>query len=400
MSNKRDSQDGISRRTFIQTSTAVGAGALLAPKLALGEAPAPQVPQRVLGKTGAKIPILLMGAGMTLDEKFDPRFFECLRYGVNYVDTADCYAGGTSEIATGNFVKKVGDRKKVWITTKSDEKDAKGMLDTYATSLKKMNVSYADMLYLHNLKDWDDINPELARAVEKLKKEGKLKFFGFSCHSGNVAELLTKAGGVSWIDSTMFRYNFRQYGNKELNKAIDAAAKANIGLIAMKTQGSEASFRDKWEKFEKTGKWNKHQAVLKAVWEDDRITAAVSHMDTLEKIRENVGAAVDKTKLGAADRKSLFEYAHATRSGACDGCDQICNPTVNAPVRIGDTMRYLMYHDSYASPEKRAEARQLFAQLPAEARQLQGVDFTPATRACPHGVDVAAHMKRAQEVLA
>lgn len=46
----------------------------------------------------------------------------------------------------------------------------------------------------------------------------------------------------------MFRYNFRQYGNKELNTAIDACAKADVGLIAMKTQGSESGIADAWKR--------------------------------------------------------------------------------------------------------------------------------------------------------
>jgi uncharacterized protein len=66
-------------------------------------------------------------------------------------------------------------------------------------------------------------------------------------------------------------------------------------------------------------------------------------------------------------------------------------------VRIGDTMRYLMYHDAYGDP---GTARHLFAQLPSEARNLSAIDFAPASRACPHGVDVAGLMKRAEAVLA
>jgi predicted aldo/keto reductase-like oxidoreductase len=165
----------------------------------------------------------------------------------------------------------------------------------------------------------------------------------------------------------------------------------------MKTQGSEAGIRDAWQKFEKTGKWNKHQAVLKAVWEDQRISAAVSHMDTFEKLRENIAAALDRSPLTAAEKGALDRYAQATRPYACDGCDQFCNAAVAAKVRIGDTMRYLMYHDAYGEPGK---ARELFAKLPAEARGLSAVDFTPANRACPHGVDVAGLMRRAETVLA
>jgi hypothetical protein len=253
------------------------------------------------------------------------------------------------------------------------------------------------MYYLHALKDADYLNEDLAVTVSRLKKAGKIRHFGFSCHDGNVAELLYKAAKTPWVESVMFRYNFRSYGNGELNAAIDAAHKAGVGLIAMKTQGSEAGFRDAWQKFEKTGKWNKHQAVLKAVWADERISAAVSQMDTFEKLRENIAAALDRNALSASEKDALDRYAMATRPYACDGCDHLCNAAVAANVRIGDTLRYLMYHDAYGEPGK---ARDLFAKLPAEARELSRVDFAPANRACPHGVDVAGLMRRAESVLA
>ena len=163
----------------------------------------------------------------------------------------------------------------------------------------------------------------------------------------------------------------------------------------MKTQRSEVSFSDSWKKFEQTGKWNKHQAVMKAVWADERITAAVSHMDTFEKLKENIAAAVDQSDLGSAEWKALEEYASATRGDACHGCDHICGPKVNAPVQIGATLRYLMYHDMYGEKEK---AKKLFRELPSEAQRLAGVDFRPANDACPVDVDVALHMKRATTV--
>jgi len=194
----------------------------------------------------------------------------------------------------------------------------------------------------------------------------------------------------------MFKYSFRDYGNKELNQAIDAAHKADVGLIAMKTQSSEAGFANAWQKFEKTGKWNKHQAVLKAVWEDKRIAAAVSHMVDLKQMRENLAAALDQNKLGLHERDAVRRYADATRAYACDGCEHLCGAAVAAPVRIATTLRCLMYHDSYGDPEK---ARRVFSELPAAARQLEGVDFSAASRACPNGIDLVAQMKRAGKVL-
>jgi predicted aldo/keto reductase-like oxidoreductase len=402
MSDDGKKPSGITRRELLR-ATGIGAAAgLLLPvgsRAALAappaETPLPQVPRRRLGKTGRDVPILLMGGSMRFDQRFDPKLAEALRFGVNYFDTADCYAGGTSETAIGNFLERTKKRSEVWITTKSDNWDPKGMVATLEVSLQKLKTDHVDLLFLHGLDDGKALTPQVAETAERLKKEGRIKAFGFSCHDGNVAELLTQAAGLPWIDAIMFRYNFRQYGNRELNAAIDAAAKADIGLIAMKTQGSESGIADAWKKFEKTGKWNKFQSVLKAVWADPRIAAAVSQMDSLEKLKENAAAAMDRHQLGAAEHESIHRYAAATRGLACDGCEHLCNPAVDAPVRIGATLRFLMYHDAYGRPD---EALRRFRELPAEAQRLQGVDFAPAGRACPYGVDVVAQMERARRL--
>jgi predicted aldo/keto reductase-like oxidoreductase len=356
----------------------------------------PQVPRRVLGKTGETVPILLMGGAMGFDPKFDPKLAEAYRFGVNYIDAAECYNNGKCEAAVGAFLEKSELRKKTWITSKSDQHDPKGFEKTLNRGLDRMGTDYFDMYYLHAVEDPSPINDDLKVTVERLKKEGKIRFFGFSCHDGNVDELLQIAAKTPWIDSVMFRYNFAQYGNKELNDAIDACVKANVGLIAMKTQRSEVSFQDSWKKFQSDGQWSKHQAVMKAVWADERMSAAVSHMDTFEKLKQNIAAAVDQYDLGQADLEALNNYAAATRHEACDGCDHICNTAVDAPVKIGATLRYLMYHDMYGEHTK---AKELFRQLPYEAQNLAGVDFRGANEACPFGVDVVKHMQRAAKVL-
>jgi len=390
----------VTRRLLLSLSGAASAGVvadqIVDPSVAWA-GDLPQVPRRTLGKTGKKIPILLLGGGGGFDPRFDPRIAEAMRFGLNYVDAARAYDGGKCESGVAAYNRKAKARSKMWITSKSEEHDPAGFEENVHTSLEELESSYVDLYFLHALQDPGVFTPKLKATVDKLKKAGKIRHFGFSCHHGNVADLLEVAARTPWVEAVMFRYNFRQYGNAKLNAAMDKAHKAGVGLIAMKTQGSEASFKDAWKKFEKTGKWNKHQAVLKAVWADKRISAAVSNMDSLSKLRQNIAAAVDKQKLTRAERDALHRYAAATRAYACDGCDHLCGGAVDAPVRIGDTMRYLMYHDAYGNTE---EARSLFRQLPAEAQALDGVDFEGASRACPHGVDLGAHMKRALKVLA
>ncbi len=397
----RKADKKISRREMLKLSAAAGAmaatsGVLGAEKLFAGEEEGlPQIPRRVLGKTGSTIPILLFGAAVQLDPDFDPKIAEGLRYGLNYIDAADCYGGATCEMAVGNLVAKLDAREDVWITSKSDRHDPKGLEKTLQRGLEHLQTDYVDLYFMHNLKEAKYLSDDMRRMAEKLKKEGKIRYFGFSTHAPACAQLLTAAAEAGWIDAIMFRYNFRIYGEKELNDAMDECVKAGVGLIAMKTQGSEASFRDAWRKYTSEGRWTKHQAVLKAVWADSRITAAVSSMESFTQLRENIAAAVDREELGRADWEAIERYAAETRRYACDGCDHICNAAVDAPVRIGDTMRFLMYHEVYGEREK---AKRLFAGLPGEAKRLRGVDFSGADSACPHGVDVAAHMARSAEV--
>ncbi|MCB9556388.1 MAG: aldo/keto reductase [Deltaproteobacteria bacterium] len=399
MSARNDRELELSRRQLLAGSAAV----TLAASLGLSDdaEAKPQkkrihVPRRVLGKTKRSVPMLLMGQAMSLDPVFDPKLAECLQLGIDYFDAADCYGGGRNELALGSFLKRTKKRNSVFITSKSDKHDPEGFERAVDESLRKLGTNYLDMFYLHGLKDASHLSAKLAGAVDRLKKRGKIRHFGFSCHDHNVAELLTRAASLSWVESVMFRYNFGQYGDRELNKAIEAAAHANIGLIAMKTQRSAASFRGKWVPFTKAGQWNRQQAVLKAVWADTRITAVVSHMDTFGKLRENAAAAADKKGLSRREIEELGRYAAATRALTCDGCDHLCGAQLPAEMRVGETMRYLMYHDVYGQQET---ARQLYRALPEQARNIEAVDFRQALAACPNAVDIAWHLRRAKQVL-
>ncbi|MEL6544028.1 MAG: aldo/keto reductase, partial [Myxococcota bacterium] len=107
----------------------------------------PQVPRKVLGKTGQDIPILLFGGAVKLDRRFDPKMAEALRFGVNYFDAAAVYGGGTCESAVGNFHTRAKVRKDIWITSKSDKLDPAGFERVLANSLKDLKTDYIDLYY-------------------------------------------------------------------------------------------------------------------------------------------------------------------------------------------------------------------------------------------------------------
>src|SRR5262249_23685610 len=132
-------------------------------RLVAAAEPVPQVPRRRLGKTNREVPILLMGGAMRLDQRFDPKLAECLRFRVNCFDVADCYAGGTSETAVGNFLERIKKRDQSWITTKSDDWEPEGMVKVLDTSLQRLKTDHVELFFLHQLDDASKLSPAMAR---------------------------------------------------------------------------------------------------------------------------------------------------------------------------------------------------------------------------------------------
>ncbi|MBD3265422.1 aldo/keto reductase [bacterium] len=389
----------INRRSFLATSTALGAG-LSITKNGKAAAPAKQdptttqtLPTRTLGKTGIQIPIL--GFGSSIANLSGGLLNMAHDKGIRYIDTSQRYLRTQVESTIGETLERSGTRNDWFITTKSRERTVKAFAQNVTGCLQRLRTDYLDAYFWHGLEEPDDLSPELKQEVEALKKAGKIKFFGFSCHADRLIEIMHRAAEVGFVDLFMFRYNFRDYGNDALNRAIDKCTQANIGLAAMKTQGGAvASHPDMIQEFKEKG-FNKHQAALKAVWEDERIHVAVTEMETYPKIEENTHAAKNKT-MTSSEKTNLRRYAQATDHLYCRGCSRYCESRLNQPFPIADMLRCLMYHDNY---EKKAEAQSLFHELGVDRGKVATADFPAAEAACPHGIPLETMVKRAYDLL-
>jgi predicted aldo/keto reductase-like oxidoreductase len=390
----------LKRRDFVK-GTLAAAGALglsgrateaLAEEAA-EKAAAPPIALVRLGKTDARIPRLVAGTALPLSLPYIKRAIDL---GVTAFDLADCYNGGQSERIMGKFLEKTGLRKDMFLVTKSCPHEAEDADAILTQSLERMKIDTVDLYFLHNVKDPDEFSPAIKAKVEEWKKQGKIRFFGFSSHAPRMVEVMNRAAEIGWVDACLFKYNFRDYDNDALNAAIDACKKADIGLISMKTQGAAMSFAKRVEPFQAKG-FNQHQAVLQAVWADKRIDASVSAMKGFQQLEENAASAQGKIELGAADLDALRRWGMATDDLYCRGCEQHCTASLEKPVAVADTLRYLMYHDEYDEPSK---ARRLFQQIPRELRDFRGVDFSAASRACPYRLDLGMLMGRAADTFA
>src|SRR4029077_3452931 len=111
-----------------------------------------------------------------------------------------------------------------------------GLTATLEESLHRMNTDYIDLYFLHGLRGGDEFTEEIKAWAEKAKAAKKIKFFGFSTH-GNMEGSLQTAAKVGWVDGLMLKYDYRLMHTDAMRAAMDACAKAGVGLTAMKTQG-------------------------------------------------------------------------------------------------------------------------------------------------------------------
>jgi aryl-alcohol dehydrogenase-like predicted oxidoreductase len=210
----------------------------------------------VFGKTGLKISTIGFGAwaiggtnwGKTDDRVSKRSIKEALEQGVNFIDTADVYGFGHSESLIAQVLKEHKGEAPI-IATKAgndfyfaSDKDDEGYgairqnydpeYLKYATeqSLKRLDVDTLDILQLHS-PDLDKLDrDEPWNVLEQLKKEGKIRFAGFSVQSFKETEqafLLDRYHEI--IDCVQVRYNILEREAEQV--LFKKAIQYNIGVI-------------------------------------------------------------------------------------------------------------------------------------------------------------------------
>lgn len=403
MSNPCGGSGGGNRRQFLKTAAATGAAAAaVSPASVMA---ADEFPTVTLGKTGVKVTRLGMGTSWTVQPSFvQASIFE----GVRYIDTAEGYEKGNSEKTIGEVLERTKKRKDVYLVTKnSSYRNAKGeraltvFEGALAKSLERLRTDYTDAYFIHGITA-EQIpmlrDPGVKAAFESLKKAGKIKFAGLSCHDKGLVQVVEAAAEVGWLDQIMIQYNYRTMDADAIKRAVDMASKANLGLVAMKTQGGAGEFKPaagaarQFKDFVDKG-FKKEQAAIKSVFADERFHVVVSEMTNRQMLKENMAATVEPLDRKAA--KLLEEHKQRTANLYCHGCGDLCE-TAAKGVPVATVLRYLRYYSVYG---KRSEARALYQALPPEARDLASADLAAAERACPHGLPIVTLIGRADKQL-
>ena len=339
----------------------------------------PDLEYRTLGKTGLKVSCVSMGVMNCSDPAVLLRAFDL---GINFYDTADCYMRGHNEEMVGKAFE--GKRQKVFIETKVHAHDEKKMRASVERSLRRLRTDYIDVLVWHNLSSPSEVSdPKLSEFMSKMKREGKVRFTGFSAHS-HMASLLREAAKSNLHDVALVSYNFTH--SKDLKEAVAMAAKSELGIVAMKTQAGGY-------KKEKMGGLTPHQAALRYVLTDKNVSCTVPGVTTIEQIEEC--AAVMGTSFSKQDIRPLQQYHSFLRGRICTMCGG-CVGECPHGVSRSDLLRVVMYYDGYDDGRVAEETLE-------ETQLLRDIEFCSGCSSCfvvcRRGLDMKAQIEMARQIL-
>lgn len=203
------------------------------------------VPTKRFGRTEVRMPVLTCG-GMRyqqgwndLDpEKIDPKGQEnveacihrALEHGIFHIETARGY--GPSEMQLGWVLPKI-ERDRLLVQTKIGVKEtAAEFLEVFETSMKYLQLEYVDFLSIHGINLPGHLETCLKKggcldAIRQLKKEGRVRFCGFSTHAGpDVVVPACRSGEFDYVNlHWYFIYNQLHW------TMVEAAAQQDMGVF-------------------------------------------------------------------------------------------------------------------------------------------------------------------------
>ena len=393
-----------SRRNFLKSGLALPVALAAAPSLltqtASAAPAAAALPRRQLGKNGPQVTMLSMGGMM---QAMSPDYLDIAwSMGIRYFDTADCYIKGKSEKIIGEWLAKYPERRKeIFLVSKDHPKNSpEELLEMIDRRLAALGTTYLDAFYIHGISgekklDWPK-SDAYKKTAEALKKSGKVRMVGFSCHDGRLTDFLNAAAEGGFLDIIMLAYNpFYEKGGA-FDKALDACHAKGIGLVAMKTMRQTKDVPKRLPEFDKLG-LTTHQAVLHSVWSDPRIAAVCNMIDNVDQMQSSAAAARSyKGPLKLVHVELLKETILAGRRTMCTGCPGCEAASKQTDFAFLDIARFVTYYEQ----EGNTEAREYYQALAAGHRDTSKVDLAALRDACHFKTDYPEIMRRAESYFA
>ncbi len=225
------------RREFIKQAAFTAATVASASQLgAASKTPSQPIARRTLGKTGEQLSIIGFGGIVVMNEETGAAsniVAEAVDRGINYFDVAPSY---------GNAQERLGPalapyRKNCFLSCKTEGRMKDDSRKQLEESLRLLKTDHVDLYQFHALTKMTDLDKVLGpggamETMEAAKKEGKIRYIGFSVHS---VETALAALDRYNFDTVLFPVNWVLFSQANFGPQIlKKAQEKKMGILALK----------------------------------------------------------------------------------------------------------------------------------------------------------------------
>ena len=266
------------------------------------------IPQRPLGRTGARVSALGLGGHHLGDlqtvEEAVRLVHEAINAGITFYDNCWEYWNGRAEDWLGRALK--GRRDKVFLMTKvcTHGRSAGLALKMLDESLRRLQTDHLDLWQVHGVSF--DNDPELAyakggvlEALDQAKRQGKTRFVGFTGHKDPTIHLDMIRRGYPF-DSVQMPLNCLDATFRSFEKQVlPELTKRGIAALGMKPMGGTATAV-------KRGLVKAEEMLRYAM--SLPVATTIAGMGSFDVLRQNLRVAHGFTPMTAAEMQALRDH--------------------------------------------------------------------------------------------
>jgi aryl-alcohol dehydrogenase-like predicted oxidoreductase len=224
------------RRAFLKRAAITAATVASANHMNAARTATQPIPRRRLGKTGEQLSIIAFGGIVVMNEETGAAsniVAEAVDRGINYFDVAPSY---------GNAQERLGPalapyRKNCFLACKTEGRSKDDSRKQLEESLRLLKTDHVDLYQFHALTKMTELDKVLGpggamETMEAAKKEGKIRYIGFSVHS---VETALAALDRYNFDTVLFPVNWVLFTQANFGPQIlKRAQEKQMGILALK----------------------------------------------------------------------------------------------------------------------------------------------------------------------
>ncbi len=359
-----------------------------------------------LGKTGLKVSRLGFGCmrlpmkeGRVDRDLSTPLLRRAVELGVNYFDSAVGYCGQDSERALGDAM--VGLRDKVILSTKNphyNKKDERGFWQHLENSLERLRTRWIDLYNFHSLDyrrfvDHIDGPDGEIQWMRKAKEQGLIRHIGFSFH--DKSENLKKIAESGHFEVVTAQYSLLDRSNEPFFEFL--TQKCGVAVVVMGPVGG-GRLGGESEEIRRLvpAARSVPEIALRFVLVNPNVSIALSGMNAMPQLEENVKTASRRTVLSPAEKRRVTVVLGKYKKLAdlyCTGCNY-CMPCPSG-VNISQNFSALNYDRVWGL---KPYAKSRYAQL-GGGKASYCIACGKCLSKCPQNIDIIHQLQQTVRTL-